>query len=129
MLLVVCHAERLALAVGIHKRDREHVLLRVDAAVVAQCEGPVQRGMLDGPPEVDYLEAVREKLRYVLGGEMAVHARDGRRGRLVDVDLRDGLALVGRVLLFAWRAAADSCKKSSSFKMSAEGGETDCGRR
>ncbi len=96
MILVVCYTERLALAIGIHKRDGEHVLLRVDAAVVAQCERPIQRGMFDGPPEVDDLEALREKLRDVLGGEMAVHARDGRRGRLVDVDLGDGLALVGR---------------------------------
>ena len=112
VVLVECYSQRLALAVGGHARHREQVLLCVDGAVVAQREGPVPRGVLDGPPEVDDLEALFKQLRGVGGGEMAVHTRDGGGGRLVDMDPRDGLALACYVFLVAWPAAAEGCTKS-----------------
>jgi hypothetical protein len=108
MALIRLHAKRLALVVGVHQRDGEHILLHVDAAVVAQRDGPVHGGVLDGAPEVDDLEAPRQQLRHLRRGEMAVHARDCRRGGLVDVRLRHGLAVLGAVVDLAGAAAADS---------------------
>ena len=107
MILVVCDTERLAFAVGVYKRNWEHVLLHVHAPVVAECKRPIPRCVFDGSPEVDDLEAIFEELWDISGGEMAVHARNRRWGRLVDMDLRDGLALSHLVLALAWQAAPE----------------------
>ena len=106
MARVEPHAVRLALVVLVHQVRRDEVRARVDAAEVAQRERPVVRGPRDGPPEVDDLEAAREERGRVLGGEVAVDPRDRRRGRLVDVHLRDWLARLGRAVCFARAAAA-----------------------
>lgn len=112
MVLVVCHTERLALAVRAQTRHWENVLLVVNASVVAERERPVQRGVLNRTPEIDNLEAIGEELRDVGRRKMAVYACDRRPGRLVNVGLRDGLALARRVLLVAWRAVPEGWKNT-----------------
>ena len=104
---VVLHAERLPVAVGVLQRGRHEVVRAVDGAVVAERERPVERGVVDGPPEVDDLETAREQLGDVVRGEMAADARDGRLLRLVDMYLRHGLALLRRVFDLARAPAAD----------------------
>ena len=63
--------------------------------------------MVDRPPEVDDLEALREESGHVLRGEVAVDAGDGRVLGLVNVHLWHGLALLRGVLELARAAAAD----------------------
>ena len=109
MVRIVLHAQRLSVVVGVAQNRGHEVVLHVDAAVVAERERPVPRGVVDGPPEVDDLEAVLEQLGRVRGREVAHDARRGGLGRLVDVHLRHGLALLGRVVELAGAAAADGC--------------------
>jgi hypothetical protein len=110
MVLVVLHTKSFAwFAVGVDERDRNHVVC-ADASVVTQRQRPVEGRVLDGAPEVDDLEALRKQPRHLLGGEMAVHARDGRSRRLVDVHRRYRLAVLGAVVELAWPVAADGCK-------------------
>ena len=93
MVLIVCHTEHFSLATGTQTGHWKYVLLFVNASVVAERERPVQSGVFNGTPEIDYLEATREEPRDVDRRKMAVYVCDGRPGRLIDVDLRDGLAL------------------------------------
>ena len=93
MVLVVCHTICLALAVGIYERNVEYVLLGINATVVTERERPVIGRVLDGSPEVNYLEALFEEFRRVGGGEVTVHTRDGGGGGLVNMSLRNGLVL------------------------------------
>ena len=106
MAFVVFYAVRLPLVVRVDKRHRERIL-RVHAPVVAQRERPIERGVGDWAPEIDDLEPAREQLRHVGRGQVAVDARDGRRGSLVDVHLWHRLALIRRVFGRAWDVAAD----------------------
>ncbi len=80
MAFVVSHAVCLTLVVRVDKRHGERILLRVHAPVVAQRERPVERGVGNWAPEIDDLEPAREELRHVGRGQVAVDARDGRRG-------------------------------------------------
>ncbi len=80
VILVVCHTEDLAFVVGIYECNWENVLLGVNAPVVTQSERPIERGIFDGTPEVNQLEAFLQELRDVGGGKMTMHARNGRWG-------------------------------------------------
>jgi len=53
--------------------------------------------MVHRPPEIDDLEAPLQQAAHLLRWEVALHARNGRRSRLVDVHLRDGLPLIRRI--------------------------------
>ena len=107
MARVEPYVVRLALPVLIHQIGWDEVRARVDAAVVAQRERPVVRRTSDGTPQVNDLEAALEERGRVLGGEMAVDSRDGRRGGLVDVHLWHRLALLGRTVGFIGATTAD----------------------
>jgi hypothetical protein len=110
MVLVKFHTKRFAFAVGVDERDGDHILLHVDASVVAQRQRPVDGRIFDGAPEVDDLEALRKQLRHLLSGEMAVHARYGRSRGLVDVHPRYRLAGVWAIVTdVAWSVAANGC--------------------
>ena len=50
--------------------------------------------VVDRPPEIDDLEALLWQFLRILGREVASHARDGRRGRLVYVQAHDRLLIL-----------------------------------
>lgn len=45
--------------------------------------------MIDGPPDIDDLEATLEQRRYVRRGKVFMHAINGRPSGVVDVGCRD----------------------------------------
>ena len=63
--------------------------------------------MRDGAPEIDDLEAVLEEPGDVRGGEVPVHAGDGRFSGLVNVHSGNGLAGIWGVPDLIWATAAD----------------------
>ena len=102
----------LAFVVGpIDQANRDDVLLHIEGVVVAQGEGPFQRGVVDRPPEVDDLETLLEEPCDFLGREVAVDAGNGCLGRLVDVRLRGWLAGPGRLADLFWIASPDGYTK------------------
>ena len=107
VVLVPLHAERLPVAVRVLERVRDEVARAVDAVEVAERERPVERDVVDRPPQIYDLEAPLEQPLHILGREVAMHARDGRRGRLVDVHARDGLPILRRVVGDSRAPAAD----------------------
>jgi hypothetical protein len=57
------------------------------------------------------LKAALQKVGCILGRQMPVHARHGRRGGLVDVDSEYGLALGGRVVELAGAVATKGYRR------------------
>ena len=81
------------------------------APVVAESKRPINRGMRNGSPKVDELPAFFEELRCFVGREMTMDSGDGRLCGLVNVDVRDGLALFGSGIDLSWSAAANRVVK------------------
>ena len=71
--------------VRIDQHNGKRVRLGIDAAIVAQRRGSVNDWMSDGAPEIDDSEAALEAVAEVGGGEVPVHAGDGRFGGRADV--------------------------------------------
>ena len=57
VVLVPLHAIRLPIAIREFERVRDEVAIGVDTVEVADRERPVERCMMDRPPEIDDLEA------------------------------------------------------------------------
>lgn len=57
VVLVPLHAIRLPIAIREFERVGDEVAVAVDAVVVADRERPVERGVVNWPPEIDNLEA------------------------------------------------------------------------
>ena len=57
VVLVPLHAIRLPIAIREFERVRNKVAVAIDTVVVADRERPVERGVVNWPPEIDNLEA------------------------------------------------------------------------
>lgn len=77
MVRVELDTQRLAVVVGVLQRGGDKVVLCINAAVVAQRQRPIERGVVYGPPEVDDLETTLQKLGDVFGWEMPANASGG----------------------------------------------------
>jgi hypothetical protein len=111
MLRVVLDTERLAFVIRVPEGRGHQVVLRVDAAVIAERERPVPRRVVDRTPEVDDLEAVLQQLWDVFGGQVSVDTGNRGLGGLVDVNLRHRLTFLGAVVELAGTATTDGWGK------------------
>jgi hypothetical protein len=62
MVFIVAHTEHFAFSFRIKERNRERIFCLIYTPVVAQSEWTIVCSVVDGPPEVDDLEAVLEQL-------------------------------------------------------------------
>ena len=62
MIRIKLDTQRLTVPIRVHQRHRHHILLRIDAPIIAQTQRPVQSGVRDGSPEVYDLEATFEEV-------------------------------------------------------------------
>ena len=67
--------------------------------------------MVNGPPKVDDLESLVDKLLGFFGREMLVDTSNGGITGLINMYTLDGLAFLRRVVFLAWTASSDSYKK------------------
>ena len=130
MVWVEPHAKRFPISIRVLERGWDQVLLEVYGPEVAQREWPVVRGVVDGPPQVDDLEAMLQELWGVACGKVAVDASRCRLSGLVDMHRGNWLALLWAIVWNSRAAAANGYTKF--IQLPARGGwsldETYCGR-
>ena len=97
---------RLSLTVRIYERDGYEVL-GVHATKVAERQGPIERRVRDGTPQVYNLETAFQQRGRVGGGKVAVNAGNGRRRRLISVHERGGLTLLWAIIYLPGSTATD----------------------
>jgi hypothetical protein len=81
----VFYGKSLAFAVGIDKRDGEHVILGIDAPKVAQSKWKLRGRDCDRSPNVDYLETTLQALWRFIRREV---------NGLINVSLKDRLSFI-----------------------------------
>jgi hypothetical protein len=62
MVFIIAHTEHFAFSIRIYEPNRERISCLIYTPVVAQSKRPIVCGVVNGPPEVDDLEAVPEQL-------------------------------------------------------------------
>lgn len=120
MVGVVLDTERLPISFGVLQCSRDEVRLRVDGTEVAERERVVESRVVNGTPEVDYLESALEERLGVDRRKVPVDSGDRGGGRLVDVYTSNWLAFLRSIIDFS-RTAATNCwkekEKSTSDKI------------
>ena len=110
VIWVILDPKRFSLALGKDQRHWESVTL-IDTPIIAQTKGPIDRGVDNGPPEVDDLEATFKELGRFVGWEVSVHTRDGGLVGLVDVHLDRRLTAIRTVAHLTWTAATNGWER------------------
>jgi len=101
VIWVILDPKRFYLAVGKDQCHGESVAL-IYTPIIAQTKGPIDRGVGNGPPEVDDLEASFKELWRFIGWEVLVHTRDGGLIGMVDVHLDRRLTAIRIVVHPTW---------------------------